>query len=167
MFVRRVYLNTQKYGLFCSLLQVCLWILSFEFDQKGLALSSFFGAAYLHLFQSNTNHTAPITVIEPGLFGHCEGTCHSTRPSKCHANFALDFSSLVFKFLSRLFSRILLDVLPDFFLDIFPDFFLDLFFDFFRYFFLDFFERWPHTSNAHSWVEVHAKRHGQAWFLAL
>lgn len=63
------------------------------------------------------------------------------EPSKCHANFALDFSSLVFKFLSRLFSRIFLDVLPDFFLDIFPDFFLDLFFDFFRYFFLDFFER--------------------------
>ena len=105
MFVRRVYLNTQKYGLFCSVLQVCLWILSFEFDQKGLALSSFFGAAYLHLFQSNTNHTALLTVIEPGLFGHREGTCHSTRPSKCHANFALDFSSLVFKFLSRLFSR--------------------------------------------------------------
>ena len=65
------------------------------------------------------------------------------------------------------FPHFFLDVLPDFFLDIFPDFFLDLFFDFFRDFFLDFFVRWSHTSNAPSWVEVHAKRHGQAWFLAL
>ena len=58
-----------------------------------------------------------------------------TEPSKCHANFVLDFSSL------------------DFFLDFFPDLFLD--------YFPTFFHRLSDTSKAHSWVEV---LRDMAWF---
>ena len=55
--------------------------------------------------------------------------CFFTEPSKCYANFVLDFSSLDFFLACKFFSRLFfshLSFFPDFFLafKFFPDFFL-------------------------------------------
>ena len=70
----------------------------------------------------------------------------STGPSKCHANFELDFSFLNFFLAFKFFSWL------------FPDFFSTFFWTFFSTFlptfswlnFLDFFHCWSHTSKARS-----------------
>ena len=61
----------------------------------------------------------------------CLGGDNRTEHSKCHADFALDFSSLDFFLVFKFFS----DFFSDFFLNLFPDFFADFFLDFFPDFF--------------------------------
>ena len=100
------------------------------------------------------------------------------EPSKCHANFALDFSPLdfflVFKFFSRIFSRLRVSFRKFFstffspsssavfsiFFSTFSRLFFPTFFPTFN-FFLDFFHGLSDTSKAHSWVEV---LRDMAWF---
>ena len=66
-----------------------------------------------------------------GALIQCLRGDNRTEHSKCHADFALDFSSLDFFLVFKFFS----DFFSDFFLNLFPDFFADFFLDFFPDFF--------------------------------